>query len=85
MADWELVIMISGNSYAALKKAAKECLPDIERTKSFKELDMVNGGHSDSGGTEWGYHCQVKSPVEARIVALRQEADALENDLRAPC
>ena len=84
MKDWELVIKISGNSYEALKKAARSCFPAIERTKSFKELDWINQGHVDSGNTEWRYHCEVKSPAEAQIIALRQEADELEKGLREP-
>ena len=64
--------------------AARPCLQAIEGTKSFKELDWINMGHSDSDNTEWRYNCQVKSPIEARIRALREEADELEKSLREP-
>ena len=84
MADWELVIKISGGSYKALKMAVSSCSVAIERTKSFKELDWINQGHVDSGNTEWRYHCEVKSHAEAQIIALRQEADELEKGLREP-
>ena len=85
MADWELVIKISGGSYKALKMAARSCSEAIERTKNFKELGWVNlGSGSEGDETGYSYRCNVKSPIEAQIIALRQEADELEKSLREP-
>lgn len=84
MRDWKLTLNIWGNSYKGMRISAIECLRRIEKSTSFTDLEFLNMGHTDSGGNEWGYNGTATSPVEARIVALREEADRLEADIRRP-
>jgi len=77
---WALKIEFGARNFDNLKVIAGHILKQIASAKSFKELPM-SGAYSSGFGTgrfEYSYRVECSSPVEAKVAALRAEADAME-------
>lgn len=79
---WTLKIELYSGSFEGVKAIAKQTLDRIVSAKSFKELPMGGGGGCGGDPIGSGFSVVCHSPAEARIVALREEADALEKTLQ---
>ena len=77
---WEMKIEFGARNFENLKIISSHILKQIANAKSFKELPI--SGRSSSGFSpgrfEYSYHVETISPVEAKVAALRAEADAME-------
>lgn len=79
-AAWTMNIELYSGSFEGLQSTAKQILEQVSKAKSFRDFPRGGGGGS-GGGIGSGYNVTLKSPVEARIAALRREADDLEAGL----
>jgi hypothetical protein len=76
---WSLDFHACADSFGNLKAVVKELADRVAEATSYKDIEF--SAFSDSGGNCGSL--SVKSPIEAQIKELRQEADDLEAKLKA--
>jgi hypothetical protein len=73
---WEIEIACSSNSFEGIKRLVSIVAQHIENAATPNDVPAGGGGGAAL------YLVTLRSPVAARIAALRAEADRLERELR---
>jgi hypothetical protein len=77
---WNIIVEASGESFERMLAYFAEASARIAKAKSFKDYPFG----SSLGSSNGSFSVTLNSPVEARIKALRDEANALEAELSRP-
>lgn len=79
--EWAAVLTIRASTFEGMRATAGYALKQIEQAKTFQDLPLGSGGGGSDGHFS-SFSPVYTTPLAARILQLRKEADRLEQELK---